>query len=152
MELLKTTYEMRVSDGFVERNDDGKIIAQVEFAGVTVHNHSAMKIMGVDKAAFATADQFLSRNPNSPTIFESLTDFTVSRGTSLPQLMGEKVEMPGDVLGKMFIKIGMHYDSGILAGEYIAFSDQSVFIPGQIPYTFKLDLAGNYELRTDTRR
>ncbi|MGX9357552.1 hypothetical protein ACS3SW_20930 [Roseobacteraceae bacterium S113] len=149
IELLKSSFEMRVSDGFAERNDDGKIVAHLEFEGVTVHNHAAMAIMGIDKATFATTDQFLSTDPYSPTILESLTDFTVSRGTSMPQLFGGAVEMEGDVLGSMFIKVAMHYNSGTISGEYIAFSDQDVSIPGQIPFTLEMDLAGSFELQID---
>lgn len=150
LELLKSSFEMRVSDGFAERGDDGKIVAHVEFTGVTVHNQTAMAIMGIDKATFATSDQFLSTNPDSPTILESLTDFNVSRGTSLPQLFGGAVEMEGDILGSMFIKIAMHYNDGIILGQYIAFSEQGVSIPGQIPFTLEMDLAGSFELKIDT--
>lgn len=149
LELLKTAFEMRVSDGFAERGDDGKIVAHVEFTGVTVHNQMAMAIMGIDKATFATADQFLSVNSHSPTIFESLTDFTVSRGTAMPQLFGGTVEMDGDILGNMFIKVAMHYGEGIISGEYIAFSDQEVTVPGQIPFTLEMDMAGTFELEID---
>ena len=149
IELLKSSFEMRVSDGFAERSDDGQIVAHVEFKGVTVHNHTAMAIMGIDKATFATADEYLSIDPDSPSIFESLTDFKVSRGTSLPQLFGGAVEMEGDVLGSMFIKVAMYYSKGTIFGEYIALSDQDVSAPGQIPFTLEMDLAGSFELQID---
>ena len=149
LDLLKSSFEMRVSDGFVERGDDGKIVAHVEFSGVTVHNHAAMAIMGIDKATFATADKFLSTNPENPTIFESLTDFMVSRGTSLPQMFGGDVKMHGDILGSMFIKVAMHYNEGVISGEYIAFSDQDTSIPGQIPFRLEMDIAGTFELEID---
>lgn len=150
LELLKSSFEMRVSDGFVKRGDDGKIVAHLEFSGVTVHNHAAMAIMGIDKATFATADEFLSTDPESPTILESLTDFMVSRGTSLPQLFGGVVEMEGDILGSMFIRVAMHYSQGIICGEYIAFPDQEVSIPGEMPFRLEGDLAGTFELQIDT--
>ncbi|NBB81392.1 MAG: hypothetical protein GVY36_18455 [Verrucomicrobia bacterium] len=150
LELLKSSFDMRVSDGVVERGDDGKIYAHVEFSGATVHNQAAMEIMGIDKATFATADEFLSLDPESPTIFESLTDFTVSRGTSLPQLFGGTVETEGDILGSMFIKVAMHYSEGFISGEYIAFSDQDVSIPGQIPLRLEIDMAGTFEIQIDT--
>ncbi len=150
IELLKSSFELRVEDGFVERGDDGKIISHIEFAGVTVHNRAAMAIMGVDKSTFATADQFLSTNPEHPSIFESLSDFTVSRGTSLPQLFGGQVEMEGDILGNMFVRVAMSYTDGIISGEYIAFSEQVVFIPEQTPFTLAMDVAGSVELQIDT--
>lgn len=150
LELLKSSFEMRVSDGVAERGEDGKIYARVEFSGVTVHNQAAMVIMGIDKATFATADEFLSLDPESPTIFESISDFSVSRGTSLPQLFGGTVEMEGDVFGSMFIRVAMHYSEGIISGEYIAFSDQDVSIPGQIPFRLEMNTAGTFELIVDT--
>jgi hypothetical protein len=149
LELLKTSFEMRVSDGFAERGDDGKIIAHVEFSGVTIHNQAAMALLGIDKATFVTADEFLSLDPENPTIFESLTDFQVSRGASLPQLFGGSVEMEADVLGNMFIKVAMHYSKGSISGEYIAFSDQDHSIPGQIPFQLEIDMAGTFELKVD---
>ncbi|MDP2731553.1 MAG: type I restriction enzyme HsdR N-terminal domain-containing protein [Hoeflea sp.] len=45
LELLKTSFELRVSGGFAERGTDGRITAHVEFTGATVHNHQAMAIM-----------------------------------------------------------------------------------------------------------
>ncbi len=150
LELLKTAFELQVSEGTAERNDDGKIIAKVEFKGVTVHNQSAMAIMGIDKASFATADQFLSTSPQSPTIFESLTDFTVSRGTAIPQIFGSVAEMDGDIHGNMFIKAAMHYNGGVIAGEYITLSDQRVTIPGQPSFTLEMDFAGTFELKIDS--
>ncbi|SPF81008.1 type I restriction enzyme HsdR N-terminal domain-containing protein [Pseudoprimorskyibacter insulae] len=149
IELLKTSFEMRVSDGIAERGDDGKIYARVEFAGVTVHNRAAMAIMGINKANFATADEFISTDSNSPTIFESVKDFTVFRGTLLPKLFGEVVEMEGDVVGSMFIKVAMHYNEGVMAGEYIAFSDQEISFPLQKPFRLEMDMAGTFELQVD---
>jgi hypothetical protein len=150
LELLKNSFEMRVSDGVAERGDDGKILARVEFSGVTIHNHAAMALLGIDKATFATADEFLSLDPENPTIFESLTDFKVSRGTSLPQMFGGTLDMEADVLGNMFIKAAMHYSKGIISGEYIAFSDQDFHMPGQLPFRLEMDMAGTFELKIDT--
>ncbi len=149
LELLKSSFEMRVTDGSAERGDDGKIVAHLSFSGVTRHNHAAMQITGIDKATFATADEFLSTDPESPTIFESLTDFMVSRGTSLPQLFGGAVDTEGDILGSMFIRAAMHYSESALCGEYIAFSHQDVSIPSMIPFRLEIDMAGTFELQID---
>lgn len=149
LELMKSAFEMQVSDGIAERDTEGKIVARVEFWGVTVHNQAAMAIMGIDKASFATSDQFLSTDPSCPSIFESQTDFKVARGTALPELFGGNVEMAGDVLGNMFIRVAMHYADGTIAGQYVAFSDQEVSIPGQIPFVLEMDLAGSFEMEID---
>lgn len=149
LELLKTSFELRVADGWVKRADDGKIIAHVEFKGATVHNQQAMMILGVDKASFATADQFLSTASESPTICESLTDFAISRGTMIPQLFGGALPADGDISGGMFIKAGIYFADGMLRGEYISLSDQQIEVPGMMPLTVEMDMAGTFELVVD---
>lgn len=149
LELLKSAFELRVSDGRVERGDDGKIVAQIEFSGATTHNHQAMRILGINRASFVTADEFLSTDPESPTICESLADFTVSRGTVVPQFFGGATPMDGDLRGDMFIKAAMHFSVTKFVGEYIALSDQQIDIPGMMPLTAKMDMAGTFELVLD---
>jgi hypothetical protein len=149
LEMLKTVFEMRVSNGRVERGEDGKIGAHVEFTGATVPNHQAMAILGINEASFITADEFLATDPESPTICESVSDFTVSRGTMMPMFLGGAAPMEADVQGNMFIKIAMHYASGKFRGEYIALSDQNLDFPGLLPITIEMDRAGTFELFLD---
>jgi Type I restriction enzyme R protein N terminus (HSDR_N) len=150
LELLKTAFKLRVSDGVVMRGEDGRITAHVKFDGATLHNDKAMEIMGIAEAAFATADNFISIDPESPTVFESLTDFTVSRGTMMPALFGGAQIIEGDIKGNMFIKAAMHYSSGQLIGQYISLSDQSASIPGlATPLLIEMDVAGTFELTLD---
>lgn len=130
IEMLKSTFELRVSDGRVERGDDGKIVAHLEFTGATIHSHQAMKILGVNQASFVTADRFISTEADNPTICESLADFSVSRGTMMPQFFGGAAPMDGDLRGSMFIKAAIHFVDGKFEGEYIALSDQQFDIPG----------------------
>lgn len=149
LELLKTSFELRVSGGVAERGEDGRITAHVEFTGATIHNHQAMMILGITEATFATADKFVSIEPDIPTVLESLTDFTVSRGTMVPQLFGGLVTMEGDIVGNMFIKAAMHYKDGKMKGQYISFSDQEFSVPGGLPLRLELDVAGTFELTLD---
>lgn len=150
LELLKTAFELRVSGGVVERGVDGRLTAHVEFAGATIHNHQAMAIMGITEATFATADDFISIEPDNPTIFESLKDFTVSRGTLMPELFGGSSTIEGDVTGNMFIKAAMHFREGMLQGQYVSLSDQSVSFPGaDFPLNIEMEVAGTFELTLD---
>jgi len=149
LELLKTAFELRVSGGIAERSGDGRITAHVEFTGATVHNHRAMEIMGITELTFATADKFMSTDPNSPSIFESVKDFAVSRGTMLPQLFGGSLQTEADITGDMFVKTAMHYGEGKIQGQYIAFSGQQVPVPGNLPLQFEMDFAGTFELTLD---
>ena len=150
LELLKTAFDLRVSDGMVERAENGRITAHVKFDGATIHNHKAMEIMGIAEAAFATADDFISINPRSPTVFESLTDFAVARGTMMPKLFGGTTKIEGDVTGNMFIKAAMHYSNGKIQGQYISLSDQIISIPGlTVNLLVEMNLVGTFELTLD---
>lgn len=149
LELLKKSFVLRVSSGIVQRGEDGRITAHVEFSGATIQNYQAMAIMGITEATFAAADKFISNDPGSPTIFESLKDFTVSRGTAMPQLFGGSTTIEGDVTGNMFIKAAMYYRDGKIEGQYIAFSDQNISFPGAMPLQMEMDVTGTFELTLD---
>jgi hypothetical protein len=149
LNLLKTAFELRVSGGIAERGIDGRITAHVEFAGATIHSHQGMAIMGITEATFATADKFLSLDPDSPTIFESSKDFTISSGTVIPKFFGGLITTEGDLEGNMFIKTTMYYKDGVIRGNYIALSDQNILFPGAPPLLVEADFAGTFELKLD---
>ncbi|WP_195822327.1 type I restriction enzyme HsdR N-terminal domain-containing protein [Roseobacter sp. MH60115] len=149
LELMKTAFELKVSGGVAERGENGRISAHVQFEGATVHNHEAMAILGITEASFATADQFISTDPASPTIFESLKDFSVSRGTMMPELFGGSSEMEGDVVGDMFIKAAMVLSGNRILGEYISLSNHHLTIPGFPPILYEMDFSGTFELTLD---
>jgi hypothetical protein len=108
-----------------------------------------MAILGINEASFTTADKFLSTDPESPTICESVSDFTVSRGTMMPMVFGGTAEMEGDLQGNMFIKVAIYYAGGKFLGQYIAISDQQLNYPGMLPLTIEMDMAGTFELFLD---
>lgn len=149
IELLKSTFELRVDDGRVERQDDGKIVAHLAFGGATVHNRQAMMILGINHVSFATRREFISIDPEEPTIFESLSDFKVARGTLMPQLLGGDALLTADVQGNMFIKAALHFADGKFQGQYIAMSDQRFDFPGMMPLLVKMDMAGKFDLQPD---
>jgi hypothetical protein len=149
LELMKTEFKLRVSEGVVERCEDGRIAAHVNFDGVTESNHQAMKIMGITEARFATADKLISTDQNSPTIFESSTDFSIMEGTMIPQLFGGSFAAEGDLAGNMFIKVAMHYADDKMQGQYITLSDQRVCLPGAVPLLVEMEFAGTFELILD---
>ena len=146
IEMFKTTFQMRVSKGTAERADDGRIVADVEFEGVTIPNKQAMELMGIDRARFVTSDKFLSTDPSNPTIFETERHYAVSRGTSVPQMLGGNTATEAEVQGNLFIKVGMSYSDCKITGEYIAFSEQELSFPGLPPLILELEMAGNFEM------
>lgn len=149
LDLMKTAFEPKVAGGIAERDENGKILAHVNFEGATIHNHEAMMILGITEASFATADEFVSTNPASPTIFETLKDFGVSKGTVMPELFGGSVKMEGDLVGDMFIKAAMVFLDGKIAGEYLSLSNHQMNIPGFPPILVEMDFSGTFELTLD---
>ncbi|WP_295455912.1 type I restriction enzyme HsdR N-terminal domain-containing protein [uncultured Pseudophaeobacter sp.] len=150
LELMKTSFELRVVGGIAERGEDGYITANVEFSGATIHNQQAMELMGITEASFATADEFISTDPDSPTIFESTKDFAVSKGAMIPQLFGGASPMESDLAGDMFIKAAMHYRDGKILGEYIALSDMNIPVPNSSPMVGEMSFSGTFELTLGT--
>lgn len=149
LELMKTAFELRVSGGMAERGADGQITARVEFKGATIHNHQAMAILGITEVTFATADKFISNDPNSPTIFESLKDFGVLKGTSVPQMFGGALVMEEDIKGNMFIKVAISYNNGKIDGQYIALAEQNLVSTSSPPVRVELEFSGPLELLVD---
>lgn len=146
--LIKV-FEMRVSDGYAKRNDDGKIVAHLKFSGVTLYNHEAMKIFGIDEVTFFTSDKYISTDEGSPTIFDSINEFRVPRGTLLPELYGNPIAVGENMYGSMFIKAAMYYRKGVISGNYVAFSFYRSDVPGFAMITFESDMAGTFELKLD---
>ena len=109
-----------------------------------------MELMGITEASFATADEFISTDPASPTIFESTKDFAVSKGAMIPQLFGGASPMESDLAGDMFIKAAMHYRDGKILGEYIALSDMNIPVPNSSPMVGEMSFSGTFELTLGT--
>lgn len=149
LELLKTTFEMRVTDGRIEREDDGRIVARMQFAGVTTHSHQALSLLGIDKATFVTQDRTLSINPENQTICESRNDFKLSKGTMMPQLFGGAVPIDGDLHGDMFIKASMYLSKMRILGEYVSLSNHRTLIPSLPPLETHARFSGKYELELE---
>lgn len=149
LDFLKSNFEFRVSEGQVLREDDGRIVAHIEFCGATIHHQQAMAIMGINKASFAAADKFLSTDAESPTICESQTEITVSNGTMMPQFFGGAVPANGNLHGNMLIKLAMHFADGRLRGQYVVVSDQWIDTLGALSMTVEMDIAGTFELVLD---
>lgn len=148
LDLLKTTFELRVCDGAIARTANGQIIGNVEFAGVTVPNRNAMALMGIDKAEFATADEFISTVLDSPTMFESTTGFAVSEGTLMPELLGGAIPIEVSMTGDMFIQAVLALTDGHLRGRYSAVAN---YRPQNrsLPFKAKLSFAGSVDLELD---
>ncbi|MFG1423988.1 hypothetical protein [Roseixanthobacter liquoris] len=140
LDLLKTHFDLQVTDGNIERMEDGRIVADMYFRGVTKENDAAMKMMGIDHAFFATADEFLSKNETNPTIFESTKDFSVSKGAMMPRtLFGGLTEAECDLSGDLFIKAAMSFDGRSISGKYLALAQ----------YNAKLNIYQKLKLETE---
>ncbi|XUY27811.1 type I restriction enzyme HsdR N-terminal domain-containing protein [Agrobacterium sp. rho-8.1] len=146
---LRDDFELRVGDGTIARNSEGRITADIQFIGATVGNDNAMKLLGFDQIVFLTEDKFLSSDPDNPSIFESTKEIQVKRGTVLPQMFGDAVSMGLDVQVSVYVKSRMFIDGSSIFGDFLALADYFVPVPvpgiGEIRIEF--DFSGDASLR-----
>lgn len=149
LEKMKTDFELRVSDGFVERGEDGRIIAQVEFKGITKHNDSVMKLLCIDKLQFETSEKFISVDSNNPTMFESIKVFSLSRGINVSGMFGEVRLLSADIDGDVFVKSAMYVNGRNASGQYTAFSKQNHKISLNRSISVEMQFSGTFDLTLD---
>lgn len=148
LEHFRSSFEMRVKDGKVYRDVDGKINIDAEFDGVTVHNKAAMDQMGIANMLLTTSSETISVDGNDPTFFESRSDFAIRAGDVLPALLGEPTLMQNDVDGYLFIRASVSLDKKIARGEYKGLSDYYMMLPiGSVKIEF--DMVGDFEMEID---
>jgi hypothetical protein len=147
LEMLKSVFELRVEEGDVVRDEDGRITAHARFAGATLQNAEAMRIMGIDEIWFTTSEKFISTDCDNPTIFEATKDFALAKGATIPLLLGGMGEMDSDVEGGLFIKVAMHFDGNEILGQYRSFADYNIKLPFAATLKLEMDIAGTFVLR-----
>ena len=149
LDLFRTTFDLKISQGIIERDGDGRVTAQTEFSGVTRFNSEGMKLIGIDKATFVTGDKFLSGEENAPSMFEATKDFAVEKGASMPQMFGGLVTLEHDFTGKMSIRAAMYVCDDVVRGTYLA-SGYYRIQPLLGPLVeIEADFAGEFDLSLD---
>lgn len=148
LEQLKTDFELRVSDGFIERGEDGRIIARVEFKGVTRHNDSGMNLLGIKEIQFSTSEKFISINSDDPTMFESVQGFSAERGSILNGMFGESIKLPSNIRGDIFVVLAMYLNGATASGQYVCISQQT-HANNFGNLHFSLNFSGTFDLILD---
>jgi hypothetical protein len=123
LNMMQREFELRVSDGFVQRDSDGRITANVNFAGVTRNSLAGMKLLGIDQMSFSTSEKFLSLDDESPTLFESTSDFNVEKGTLIAPLFGAAIPSDIAVEGDVLILARVVKKDDWISGEYSALAN-----------------------------
>jgi hypothetical protein len=147
LDMLQQEFNLSVSEGSVQRDDEGRIVAEVTFSGVTKNNREAMKILGIQKMMFTTNDKFLSTDPENPTVFESTIDFSLEQGAFIPPMFGEAVPVEAGVDGDIFITARMHLADGQVVGEYSGSTDMWVPMPMMGKLKMEYDVVGPFTLK-----
>jgi len=147
LSLMQRDFELRVGGGAIERQPDGRIIANVRLAGVTKNNQTAMKLLGIDQMAFATDAEFISTSAHNPTVFESTAEFTLEKGTMMPPLFGDAVPMGAKLDGDFFVTLRLHKDGDLICGEYATVADYWFDMPMIGKLRLELDSIGSFVLR-----
>jgi hypothetical protein len=147
LEQLSTDFELRISDGTVARDADGRILAEVSFAGATKNNAEAMRLLGIQTMTFITDAEFLSVDSDVPTVFESTADFSVSKGVMVPPLLGKAVPADVDANGDILITARMVKVDRTILGEYGAFAEYRLDIPIMGELIIELEHFGNFSMK-----
>lgn len=147
MELLKNVLELRVEDGHIRRGEDGRITAYALMGGATLQNKEAMHLLGIDEISFTTSQKFLSVDPDDPTTFESSKNFAMSKGSSLPLLLGGMGLIDEDIQGDLFIVAAMHFDGAEIRGQYRSKSNMTRKVGATQTLRFEMNFSGSFDLR-----
>lgn len=147
LEMLQQNFELRVGEGTVARDADGRIKALVKFTGATKNNEESMRLIGMDRMGFSTNEKFLSRDPDAPSVFECSSEYMVAKGTKLPSMFGAAVPIDLDVAVDVYIKTRMFLEGDQVKGDYLALADYIIDLPGMGRLRLELDLGGTANLR-----
>jgi hypothetical protein len=142
--IMANEFNLQVVGDSAERDASGRISAQLSFSGVTKSNLAGMKLLGIDKAKFVSNERFLSTDSLNPSVFESTAEFSLEKGTMMPQLFGGAVSIDSDVAGDFFISGRIHKEDDLLLGEYVALADYRF---GMSNITMELDFFGKFVLK-----
>ena len=143
-------FTLKVADGLAKRDDDGRINAQVSFAGVTKNNQTGMELLGIDEMVFSTKEEFLSDDPDSPTVFETTTDFSLAKGTMIAPLLGDAIPTTTDLSGDLLITALMYKKHDTILGEYNALAEYRIDVPGIGAMVLELKFFGRFSLKLIT--
>ena len=147
LNLMQNDFELRVSSGIVQRDEEGHISAQVSFEGATKNNAEAMRLLGMKSITFSTSTEFLSLTPDNPTDFESTTEFLVEKGAMVPPMFGGAIPAEVNMTGGMFISARMHKMGNEILGEYLVTTDYLLDIPNMGEMKVEFDSVGDFKLQ-----
>jgi hypothetical protein len=127
--LLKTEFinglRLPVTGGSVRRTEDGRIVGHVDVAKVAPLMRELNDAMGIaDGYDFFSATEYLSEDPEHPSIFQNLVQSTTPAGTS--------ITVPG--LGKLAVPFEMSFTAFT---EAVGFVENDKFL-GTIRLSYEL--------------
>jgi hypothetical protein len=112
-----------ITEGFVERQDDGRIRAFLRVLTLTGPSRQLNERLGLDRFEFATSSTEISTDREAPTIFKNVQSGAVPEG--------EVLEIPG--LGAMPMPFTISFD---VFSEAIGFLDDGQF-KGMVSFDYQ---------------
>ncbi|MCE8555281.1 type I restriction enzyme HsdR N-terminal domain-containing protein [Ruegeria pomeroyi] len=135
------------ASGQAERDDNGRIVAVLDFKGISKGNHEAMQIMGMNRIIFETDEETISTNSDSMTVFESNTDFAIGKGVLVPQSFGGVAQpMEQDVAGNTIVSAAMYRENDTIKGKYGASVDLFMNVPFMDLVKIEFDFSGDFNM------
>ncbi|WP_343503680.1 type I restriction enzyme HsdR N-terminal domain-containing protein [Alloyangia pacifica] len=121
--LMRDSLPLKIADGIMRRDGNGRIEAKIGFQGATKNNLEGMKILGIELLEITTDDRFISSDPSEPSIFEASPSFSAKRGTLFPQLLQGTTQLETNIDGDMLVLARMYSNDQDILGDYKAIAN-----------------------------
>ena len=107
----------------VYRSTDQLITAELEIAGPFANWAALNKAIGLESFRFSTADEFISTDPDKPSIFQNVVEATMPPGLKMKLLPNtEQIVCPVPIVAKVFTQAVGYLDEtrfiGVFDNEY----------------------------------
>jgi hypothetical protein len=128
-----------VSNGNVLRTTEGLMRAEFEmisaFSAMDVFNQS----LGIKGYTFDCQDEYISLDPDNPSIFQNILSMKLDQGTNIPALLGNpSMNLPFDWLIVSFTQAVGYVENSIFKGTF--FVDYRFSVPEHVQLPQRLNL------------
>jgi hypothetical protein len=117
----------------VSRTNEGLIRVRLTLAGPNTIWDLLNRLGGIDGYVFETADEFVSKDAERPTIFQGRTESILLAGTKIPPIPGHsntEVTLPFDLRWSAFTEAAGYLSNGKFVGDFGIAYDALLDTPG----------------------
>jgi len=135
----------------VERLDNGLISATVDVKSAISELQAIHDAIGFSSLVFNTADEFISKDSNSPTLMQNVMATKLAAGTIMPKsLLSPGGVVPFDFEVELYIEAVGFIEGKYFKGTFFIDYDYKIIAPPHIPLPFdkfQMKSEGPFEIR-----